>query len=87
MASLLHQPSFILTGESGAVTLGALYKICSDPTYAEMKAKLGIDGDSRILLVSTEGDTDPEGFQNIVNPWKYIYKSTKMTGVKCKEID
>ena len=31
-----------------------------------MRKQLEIDETSRILLVSTEGDTDPDGFREIV---------------------
>jgi len=58
----------ITSGESGAVTLGAVYKICIADCYVDIKEKLNLNERSRILLVSTEGDTDPEGFQKIVNP-------------------
>lgn len=48
------------------MTLGALYHICSDPNLEHVRQQLEIDGHSRILLISTEGDTDPEGFKKIV---------------------
>ena len=59
--------SFFSTGESGAVTLGALYRICGKGNNSEIKEQLGLDENSRILLISTEGDTDPEGFQRIIH--------------------
>jgi len=59
-------PQFI-SGESGAVTLGALYKICCNGDFGEIKAQLRLTEDSRVLLVSTEGDTDPDGFCKIVH--------------------
>ena len=54
----------VVSGESGAVTYGALTEIISD---ARMRAEMGIDGESIILLINTEGDTDPEGYARIVN--------------------
>ena len=30
--------------------------------YQDVRQRLGLDADSRVLMVSTEGDTDPEGF-------------------------
>ena len=54
----------MISGESGAVTLGALHHICT--TEPQIRDQLEITEDSRILLISTEGDTDPEGFQQIV---------------------
>ena len=50
----------VISGESGAVSLGALSHICKNDL--EIREKLEINENSRILLVSTEGDTDPEGF-------------------------
>jgi len=52
----------VVSGESGAVTLGALYSLCTDKTLQELRDMLDINMDSRVLLISTEGDTDPQGF-------------------------
>ena len=60
----------IISGESGAATLAAFAAICSDE---ETKQLTGIDENSRILLISTEGATDP-----------YIYK--KLVGKDAEEI-
>jgi len=56
----------IVSGESGAVTLGALALICTEQRFSEMKESLGLDADSKVLLVSTESDTDPEGFMESI---------------------
>lgn len=56
----------IVSGESGAVTTGLAAMILGDPTYAELKEKLGLDENSVILTFSTEGDTDPENYKKIV---------------------
>ena len=56
----------IISGESGAVTLGALFDILSYPHYRAMKDKLGLGSNSKILLISTEGDTDPVAYRSIV---------------------
>lgn len=53
----------IISGESGAVTVGALMEIMKDD---QMRTEMGIDGNSIILLINTEGDTDPEGYHRIV---------------------
>ena len=54
----------IMSGESGAVCLGALYTLMRDTRAEaeEMRAILELDSESRVLCVNTEGDTDPEGF-------------------------
>ena len=56
----------ITSGESGAVPFGALVSIMTDPRYAELKDKLKLDKNSKVLLFSTEGNTDPERYENIV---------------------
>ncbi len=56
----------VTSGESGAVTFGVLNETMTDPEYAELKAQLKLDKDSRVLLFSTEGDTDPERYEQIV---------------------
>ncbi len=47
----------IISGESGAIGLGVLMHIKKD---------LEIGKDSEILLISTEGDTDPKGYLDVV---------------------
>lgn len=53
----------IVAGESGAATLAGLAAAASDPVA---RAALGLDQDSQILLLSTEGATDPEIYQRLV---------------------
>lgn len=55
----------VISGESGAVTAGLLTELMSNPDMAEAKAKLGLDENSRVLLFSTEGDTDPVKYRSI----------------------
>lgn len=55
----------IISGEAGAVTLGALQAICSDPEYSTIYSELALNGDAKILLVNTEGDTDPVNFKKV----------------------
>merc|ERR1712061_260891 len=52
----------IISGESGAVGVGALSEMCKNKRYEDLKTDLGIDDKSNILIISTEGDTDVEGF-------------------------
>lgn len=53
----------ITAGESGAVTFGLVNRILQDETLRNL---FRISDDSVILLINTEGDTDPEGYRNIV---------------------
>jgi len=66
----------IVSGESGAVGLGYVVELLTDPDMAEMKKALKIDRNSTILCFSTEGDTDPENYEKIV--WDRL--STEVLG-------
>ncbi|NRY62915.1 diaminopropionate ammonia-lyase [Clostridium beijerinckii] len=61
----------IISGESGAVTTGALYEIMTNDEYKDLKEALELDENSKVLLFSTEGDTDPEKYREIVWDGKY----------------
>jgi diaminopropionate ammonia-lyase len=56
----------IISGESGAVTLGAVFEIMSNTNFHKIKEDLNLTIDSRVLLFSTEGDTDPDVYRDIV---------------------
>jgi diaminopropionate ammonia-lyase len=62
----------ITSGESGAAPFGALTVLMTDPDYADLRKEIGLTADSRVLLFSTEGDTDPDRYKNIV--WKGLPK-------------
>ena len=56
----------MVSGESGASTFGALAELLSAPAYGGLREALEIDETSSILLFSTEGDTDPDRYRDIV---------------------
>ena len=56
----------VVSGESGAVTAGLASLIAQD-AFADVKQALKFNRDSVLLLFSTEGDTDPEAYREIVN--------------------
>ena len=56
----------IISGESGAVTTGLLSILMQSPVYQSAKEALGLDENARVLVISTEGDTDPERYRDIV---------------------
>ncbi len=56
----------ITSGESGAVTFGLLAALMTMPELADLKAALKLDENARVLLFSTEGDTDPDRYKAIV---------------------
>lgn len=61
----------VISGESGAVTLGLLYYLRKLANDAELNREMLLDSNSRILLISTEGDTDPSQYQKVV--WEGHY--------------
>lgn len=63
----------VISGESGAVTAGLVSILMTSPALAEVRKSLGLDTASRVLVFSTEGDTDPKKYRNIV--WDGEYQS------------
>ncbi|MCF8567922.1 diaminopropionate ammonia-lyase [Alicyclobacillus tolerans] len=63
----------IISGESGAVGLGVLSLIQEEQELQAVASQLQLDANSRILLISTEGATDPESYRKIV--WDGMYPS------------
>lgn len=57
----------VVSGESGAVTAGVLAGIMAETKLEELRKLLGLDEQSRVLLISTEGDTDRENYQKILS--------------------
>ena len=72
LSSPIGNDARVISGESGAVGLG-LFTVLSEKKeeYKELMNELKIDENSRILCISTEGDTDVEGFKNVV--WNGAY--------------
>ncbi len=61
----------VISGESGAATLGCVAEIMTNPHLKDIKEKLNLDENSKILFFSTEGDTDKASYQDIVWNGKY----------------
>jgi len=57
---------FIVSGESGAVTLSTLMEIMENSDLSELKENLKLNENSQVLLINTEGNTDPINFRKIV---------------------
>ncbi len=55
----------VISGESGSVTLGLLHALMTDPSYQDFKEALQLNETSEVLLVSSEGDTDPDRYREI----------------------
>lgn len=62
---LMGDPA-IRAGESGAVPVGFLYEVIQNPHYQDLKTSLSLGKHARVLVINTEGDTDPENYRNIV---------------------
>jgi diaminopropionate ammonia-lyase len=56
----------VISGESGAVTLGALFEIMTARQNMKIRKDICLNSDSSVLLFSTEGDTDPDLYRDIV---------------------
>ena len=71
LAAPVGEDPKVVSGESGAVGAGLLAAMCEREEYFKLKQALGIDEHSVVLMFSTEGDTDPENYQQIVWDGKY----------------
>ena len=61
----------IISGESGAATLGFVAEVMQNESLDYLRKQLELNEDSRILSISTEGDTDRVGYRRIVWDGKY----------------
>lgn len=61
----------VVSGESGAATMGALLMLCENEDLKKERKLIGLDKDAVILLFSTEGDTDPNSYEKIVYDGAY----------------
>ena len=56
----------VCSGESGAVGMGVISTLMEDDAYRELREALELDQNSQVLMFSTEGDTDPDKYREIV---------------------
>ena len=70
-ANPLEGDPHIVSGESGSVPLGLCYTALHDKDAEDLKKALKLDESSNILVISTEGDTDPVRYREIV--WDGLY--------------
>ncbi len=56
----------VCSGESGAVGMGVISTLMEDDAYKKLREALELDQNSQVLLFSTEGDTDPDKYREIV---------------------
>lgn len=70
-ANPLENDPHIVSGESGSVPLGFAFTALHDADVKDLKEALKLDENSTILVISTEGDTDPVRYREIV--WDGLY--------------
>ena len=63
----------VISGESGAAGMGLIHEIMKNPALAEFKEAMGFGKNARVLIISTEGDTDRENYRRIV--WEGAYSA------------
>lgn len=66
LANPLGNDPKIVSGESGAVGLGLLALLMEQDDLSDVRGLMGLDEDSVVLLISTEGDTDPVGYYDVI---------------------
>ena len=71
LASPVKGDTAVTAGESGAAAFGCMANILMDQDLAEWKKLLKLDGNAKILCISTEGDTDQKNYQDVVWGGKY----------------
>lgn len=61
----------VISGESGAVTAGVFDAVMTEAELAPLRKALGLCENSRVLLISTEGDTDRVNYLKVLTgKWK-----------------
>lgn len=66
MRRLAGESPPVVSGESGAASVAGLMAIMEDPAYGQARDRLGLGPSSRVLVWSTEGATDPSGWERVV---------------------
>ncbi len=61
----------IISGESGAVGIGLLSLLMEKAELAPVREQLGFAADSRVLVLNTEGDTDPKNYRDVIWDGRY----------------
>jgi len=72
LANPLGQDERIVSGESGAVGVGLLSILMQKKHAESIRKQLKLDKNSVVLLFSTEGDTDPINYRDIL--WDGMYE-------------
>jgi diaminopropionate ammonia-lyase len=71
LSSPLPGDKRVISGESGAVGIGFLAVLMERDDFAAIREQMGLNENSVVLLISTEGDTDPDVYRDIVWDGKF----------------
>jgi diaminopropionate ammonia-lyase len=66
LAHPLAGDTAVEAGDSAAAGLGIILAALRDTSGAALRDGLALGPDSHILIVSTEGNTDPENYQRVI---------------------
>lgn len=66
LAQPAHDDPAIVAGASGACGLAVLREILRDEALGSVRAASGLNGDSRVMVINTEGATDPELYARVM---------------------
>lgn len=66
LAAPLKGDPQVVSGESGSVGIGVISLFMEREEYKELREELKLDENSVVLVISTEGDTDPIKYKEIV---------------------
>ena len=47
------------------ILVGLIMSLCEKPEYEEARKAMGLNENAKILLISTEGNTDPEHYDAV----------------------
>jgi diaminopropionate ammonia-lyase len=61
----------LVSGETGAAGIGGVLALLDDPSSSAARASLGFDNSTRILVICTEGATNPVAYKQIVGTSPY----------------
>lgn len=74
LSSPLGEDKRVISGESGSVGLGLVTELLDNKEkYKEFLKELKLNENSKVLCISTEGDTDLQGYKNVV--WNGMYSN------------
>lgn len=66
LANPINGDERIVSGESGAPGIGLISLLMEKDELKDLKEALKLDNNSRVLIISTEGDTDPDSYRRIL---------------------